>query len=133
MHFHVFLESNNSQLFKLSPEILEQIINIPKLKLINEDQLLSFINQLYINDPNYTYLYNYVHFLNVESSSIKEFSEIFDINDISNETWRSLSLRLMQQMKTNHNKIQKNMKIATFSKDDQKYSNLNRTINFEES
>lgn len=100
LHFNEFLESNNTQLFKLSPEILEQIINNPKLKLNNEDQLLSFINQLYINDSNYAYLYNYVHFLNVESSSIKEFLEIFDINDISKETWRSLSLRLMQQITT---------------------------------
>ena len=97
-HFSTFCQKYKEELSQLRYETIKKIISHPNLLLKSENQLLSFINQLYINDQNYTYLYNYVHLLNVESSSIKIFLEIFDINDISNETWRSISLRLMQQI-----------------------------------
>lgn len=99
-HFYEFVDDNDqeSKLIELLPDTIELIISNPKHKLNKEDQLLTFVNKLYLNDSNYKNLYNYVHFCNVEQKAIIEFLKIFDINDISNELWQLLSIRLSQKV-----------------------------------
>lgn len=77
-------------------DIIEQVISRQGLKLESEDQLLEFINQLYMKDNKYSYLYEHVFFENVEGNSMKKFLKIFDVNDMTKQTWLSLSKRLQQ-------------------------------------
>ena len=58
------------KLSEISIEIIEKIINNQNLKLIDEDQLLSFINHLYIYDTKYSPLFEYVLFENVNRNKI---------------------------------------------------------------
>ena len=62
--------------------------------LKSEDQLLSFINGLYASDSKYSILYETVLFENVESEKMKEFTAIYDSDDMSRGTWLRLSKRL---------------------------------------
>ena len=64
----------------------------------NEDQLLNFINDLYLNDVKYSIFYESVLFKNVTSNSMIEFISIFDLNDISNQIWQQISSRLIEEI-----------------------------------
>ena len=82
-------------------DILFEIISNGNLKLLDEDQLLNFINILYTEseDPNISYLYSLVQFSNV--NDIESFLNTFDYNDINKEIWDSLSDRLKREIHTN--------------------------------
>lgn len=100
-----FISSNFYKLFKDQPDevkkltigILEKVLTNPKLRLITEDQILTMVNDLYINDRSYSILYEYVNFVNVSSKTMKEFSDIFDMNDLTNQLW----LKLLERMNQN--------------------------------
>lgn len=91
--------SKTEEMQELSQSVIDRIISNPQLKLEDEDQLLSFINKLYKNDSNFCELYQYVNFSNVSLSAIQEFLSIFDINDMNNMTWKSVSKRLRNEIK----------------------------------
>lgn len=112
-----FLSSHFDELFEYSEQyqklqllnldIIERIINNPKLRLVDEDQLLAVINYLYSIDSTFSILYEYVEFKTASANSMKEFINVFDINDINASTWKSLSKRLEKEVKerksaTNH-------------------------------
>ena len=79
---------------KLDIDTLFDILKHPKLQLKNEDELLKFINDMYSKDSKYSILYETVLFSNVEKSTICEFVDIFDINDLNIQIWQNLSARL---------------------------------------
>lgn len=66
--FYEFNFENKNHIKNIHFSIIERIISNEKLKLISEDQLLSFINNLYQNDRSYFRLYEYVYFSTVSSS-----------------------------------------------------------------
>ena len=93
-NFFNLCQTNQKEFFNLQEENLLSILNSPKLKLKDENQLLQFINGFYKSDKKYSYFYEFVCFENVSSTAIKEFLSIFDINDITNSIWLNLSSRL---------------------------------------
>ena len=101
-HFNE-IQDHQNELFELSDITLERIINNEKIKLENEDQLLNFINNLYIRNVKYSNFYEYVYFYNVSIEFLKGFFDIFDINDITNGTW----LSLVERFSSNDKKIEK--------------------------
>ena len=97
-HFFEIAESNEERIMQLETEILEEVIKSSKLILRYEDQLLTFINKLYMKDANFSNLYQYVIFENVEKETIDEFLSIYNINDLDNSVWGAISNRLKQQV-----------------------------------
>ncbi|KAK8834180.1 hypothetical protein M9Y10_019828 [Tritrichomonas musculus] len=93
-HFFEICSKRKEQLKSLSVDLLNDVLNNENLKLNDEDQLLEFINELYLDDSKFYFLYESVHFKNVSSKSIHKFIEIFDINDLTRFIWESLSNRL---------------------------------------
>lgn len=96
-HFYEMNEQKD-KLMNLKTSTIEQIIQNPKLQLKSENQLISFINDLYSKNSTFAFLYEYVHFTYVSSIKIAEFLTIFDINDITYETWKAISNRLEQDV-----------------------------------
>lgn len=96
--------------FEIEEFVIENILNDPKLQLNNEDELLDFFNKLYKLDSKYSELYKYVDFNNVEASSIKEFVDIFDFNDMTHSVWLSITKSLQQKFRK-INLILQSMKI----------------------
>lgn len=86
---------------KFDIETLSLIFRNELFEIKDEDQLLHFINSLYLKDKKYSILYSYVIFQNVELKTMNEFVDIFDINDINSYTWNSISQRLLQEIKIN--------------------------------
>lgn len=98
-----FSEILENQREKLKIFSINTIINNSNLQFENEDELLQFINELYNELSEYSILYEYVYFSNVKSSSIEEFINIFDINDLNISTWYSISKSLIEEI-NNKNK-----------------------------
>lgn len=98
-NFYTFCEDQRSDFCELPIEIIERILSSQFLSLKDEDQLLSFVNYLYVKcdddkRKDVSYLYGYVIFECVSPTKIEEFVRIFDINDINALIWLSLSNRL---------------------------------------
>lgn len=100
MNFSELFDTKKEDLTQLDISTLEQIIGNEKLQLTDEDQLLRFINELYLRDSKYSILYDHVFFLNASSDAISEFVDVYDINDITNSTWKKISLRLKEEITT---------------------------------
>lgn len=97
-NFFRILTSKEEELKKLDFDILERIVNNPRIVLKDEDQLLDFINHFYSSDSKYSPLYECVLFQNVELYAINEFLDIYDIDDMTSQTWKAVSNRLKQKI-----------------------------------
>lgn len=80
-NFSKAVTRKKAELLELSIPSIEGILSNKKLILSNEDELLSFINELYKKNRQFSILYEYVLFSNVESKTVDEFLSIFDDND----------------------------------------------------
>lgn len=82
----------------LSLSTLQRIFDNPNLQLNSEDQLINCINFIYSKNPEYSSLYEYVEFTNVSPANIQKFLQLFNIDDITKDTWKALSRRLGMQI-----------------------------------
>lgn len=100
-----FISLNFSQLFEsieneekfsnLSINTILSILDNKNLRLNDEDQLLRFVNKLYLKDSKISPLFEKVQFINLSKNAIKEFFEIYDFNDISGLMWNKLAEMLI--------------------------------------
>lgn len=97
-NFYKIQKEREDQLLQLTQNTIELIISNPKLQLTSEDQLLRFVINLYLSDKKYSKMFDYVDFLYVNEITISHFLSSFDIDDITTETWKSLSSRLEHQI-----------------------------------
>lgn len=111
-HFYELCLSHEEEISNLNIDTLYSILKHQNLRLNNEDQLLKFVNKMYTKDSRYYILYESVYFTNVDISSINEFLEIYDINDITQETWQNISMRLKEE--TENIKDFKKIKISRY-------------------
>ena len=98
-HFYSLFENHREELENLSFDLIYAITSSDELCLRDEDQLLDFINGVYIHSKNghkYSILYQNVKFMNITKEMAKVFIQHFDINDINEETWLSLSNRFIE-------------------------------------
>ena len=130
-HFHEIINENShkEQLKTLSYESILSIVSNENIELDNEDELLSFINELYLENCHFSKLYEFVYFNNVTAESLKRFIDIFDIEYLSTEIWRSISSGLILKIEGNESKIgNRNYKQKTEKDEKNKNQNENETI-----
>lgn len=104
-HFYELTEEQEEKLHELSIDTLEKILSHNEIQLRDENQILNFLNHLYESDSKYSKLYKFVYFTFVDEQKIKEFIQIFDINDITTEIWSSISNRLKEKLDVKSQKI----------------------------
>ena len=104
-HFYELCEMKEEDLLKLDDDTLFSILSHERLQLKEEDQLLHFINKLYMINTKYSTFYQIVYFLNVSSIYMTEFIEICNSEDMTKEIWLSLSERLKMEVKKKKNDI----------------------------
>lgn len=97
-HFFEICINHKEDLASLDEQILSKIFCHSNLKLKDEDQFLTFVNDLYRTNTKFCFLYKFVIFSNVSSESITEFINIFDYNDIDSNIWHSISSRLIEKV-----------------------------------
>lgn len=90
-----FEEINKEEMKKLEPEILEEIIKNPSLRLNEEDSLIRFVLELYEIDSKYSTLFEYVEFKNVKVDSLQKFIDVFDIDFLNSKIWKGFCQRLI--------------------------------------
>lgn len=88
---------NNSEIFTLEISTIELILSNVNLYIENEDQLVTFVNQLYKNDQKLSFLYEYAFFNLLSEEKIDEFISIFNYNDLTEESWKMICKRLSQK------------------------------------
>lgn len=100
MHFFELkekvIQKVQGETFDLREELIEMIFSNSHLVLDTENDLLEVINELYLKNRKYSYLYEFIDFANIELERIKEFIQIFDINDMTKPIWSSISSRIEQ-------------------------------------
>ena len=101
-HFNEFCEKKEEEMRTISIDTLIQILNNDQLRLETEDQLVKFLNELYLKDVKYSILYETVLFENVTSETMKFFTSIYDMNDLTTLTWKRLSKRLEEDLSKEH-------------------------------
>lgn len=69
-HFYEIYQTYQEELINLPEADIRKILEYKNLRVESEDQLLDFINQLYYNDRDLSYLYEYVQFKNVSVDNI---------------------------------------------------------------
>lgn len=99
-HFINVISRKKEEFLTISTESLENILSSKYLVLNDEDELLSLILELYTNDHKKSKLFEYIEFTNISLSKMHEFIEIFDVNDLTHETWKSISNRLETDLKS---------------------------------
>ena len=104
LHFHELKdklerEIDEGRLF-IDDSIFEKVLSAQTLQLESEEELLDFVNKVYMKDSKYSSLYEHVEFTNVGTEGMKSFTEIFDFNDMTNSTWKSIVYRLEEPIKT---------------------------------
>ncbi|KAK8839282.1 hypothetical protein M9Y10_032214 [Tritrichomonas musculus] len=123
-HFYEICDSHYEELKIIQYTTLMQIIEHDHLHLKNEDQLLKFINKIYIENNKYSNLYENVLFANVTSKAMTEFLSIFDYNDLTHLLWSTLSSRLEKEIIT---KIES--KIERYKTDQNQETNNDNNLN----
>ena len=135
--FYELCESKEEELLNLSFNTIYKILNNDKLILKDEDQLLSFINKLYMKDDSFLTLYETVMFSNVSSEPIEKFLQLIDMNDITNSMWNELSNRLINGQKATQiqNRIRykddKSKRLLLLYEDDKKFEGIVRYLRYE--
>ena len=111
------LATHEEEMMKLKLITLERIMSNEHLFIENEDELLKFVNKMYSQDSKYSILYEYICFNNVSTSTMKEFDDIIEMNDLNGRIWLRLRERLENDKYSSNHKnkdeITKNTK--TFS------------------
>ena len=123
-HFHELNEEQNLSKFSLTT--IEKVVSNRNLQLKSEDQLLNFINKIYSENKEFSKLYEFVLFENVESETIDEFLSVFNFNDITAGSWISKRLHKEVEKNYNINELRYRRKILFSSKN----NNLNGIFNF---
>lgn len=98
-NFYELYEKNEEEIKSLKFSTISRILRSSNLHLIDEDQIVTFLNNLYEIDNEYSILYDVVIFNNVSSDCMKSFVDIIKFKDLSESTWKSLSLRLCSELK----------------------------------
>lgn len=99
-HFINVISWKKEEFLTISTESLENILSSNYLVLNDEDEFLSLILELYTNDHKKSKLFEYIEFTNISLSKMHEFIEIFDVNDLTHEIWKSISNRLETDLKS---------------------------------
>lgn len=97
-HFFELKEEQEEKLLNFDISTIEQIFMNDHFQLKTEDQLINFINKLYIKNHQASTLYGYVIFANLSCECIKQFLQEFDRNDLTDEMWKSICFRLQQEI-----------------------------------
>lgn len=98
-NFGEIYEKDREKLKKLQVDTLYRILSNDELQIKYEDDLINFVNELYLSDSKFSILYEQICFQNITSKKMIEFIEIFNMNDITNGIWKVLSNRLTKEIK----------------------------------
>lgn len=85
-----FSDICKDQIKSLPIEMIREILNEETLEIEDEDSLLNFILELYLEEDKYSNLFEYVNFSNLSKESLNKFIENFNIDDINQVIWESI-------------------------------------------
>ena len=108
----------------ITQQSIERIVHNENLRLLDEDQLITFVNELYSKDTKCSCLYSAVYFANASADKMQEFLSLFNIDDISEEIWKAISIRLSHE--TAHaGKIENDFNVKRYAKHEFSFSKEN--------
>lgn len=126
-----FDELPKEKLTKLNATIIESIINVPTLKIEEEDNLFNFILELYSKDHQYSSLFEHVIFQNLSEKALSEFIDHFNIEFMNTSLWKNICKCLLpsKKPKINKERYTKQAKLSFEIEGIMKYLNQNSSGN----
>ena len=113
-NFYDFNKKYPEAIFTLNSYTIEQILSNNKLKIHNEEELFDIVLKLYTKSKKYSTLFSYVIFMNLPTKSTREFTQVFDINDINTSIWESICCRLERDISIESKTAYKNSNQSLF-------------------
>lgn len=96
-----FEEIDKEQMSKLDINILEEIIENDKLRISDEDSLLSFVLLLYERNHENSRFFEYVLIKNLSDEGLEKFVNAFDVEDINKSIWTRICEKLIYKEESN--------------------------------
>ena len=94
-----FYELDKEKMKKLDFFIIKEIIENEEFKIDEEDTLLRFIIEKYEEDTQYCELFEDVIFNNVSEKTVEEFINVFSIEHLNLNLWKSICERFVGSKK----------------------------------
>lgn len=95
-----FYELDHKKIQRLPPSLISEILNQDEIKIESEDSLLNLIIEMYEKDEGCSELFEKVCFTNVSENVLEKFIDIFSIDDLNHNIWKSICARLFSSKKT---------------------------------
>lgn len=132
LHFYELCESQRAKLKNMKEDTINKIISNNKLHLKDENQLLHFLNEIYEErkDIKSRNLYEFVIFENVYEDMIEEFLSVYDYNDLTHETWISITNRLKQPIQRDKKETTTTLTTTRYEKQTKSILNENQGQTF---
>ena len=113
-----FYELDLEKIKQLPSTVIFKIISSPEFRVCDEDSLLKFIIDLYLNDQINSQLFEYVLFNNVSEEVLELFISSFSIDDLNNNIWKAVCVRLFPSKNPKNEKIDRYQRIQLNSKNE---------------
>lgn len=102
-HLYEIFDQKKKELQELDEKSLTQILSNEHIQMKDEDQFIQFCNEIYTEDHEFYFIFEFVQFENISKTNMKKFTEIFDKNDLTEKTWDNLCNRLIEISTNNTN------------------------------
>ncbi|OHT06148.1 hypothetical protein TRFO_25941 [Tritrichomonas foetus] len=89
---------NDKQLKNLDYKLFYYILTNPKLCIKSESWLLNFIIDVISKNPELSYLFEFVEFSMLEKEDLEIFIQQFDVSNMTQGIWKSVSRRLTKKI-----------------------------------
>ena len=132
-HFSELFQNKGDEFEKVNIDNLIKILSNENLQLKDEDELVKFVNKLYSKNSEYACLYGFVFFENVDSSTMKEFIDIIEFDDITTPIWLRLCSRLQEKIdqQVNENNKRNKNRYSKQSNSRGKFFHMIQIMNFQ--
>ena len=90
-----FDSCDKDKMKELKVNFIEDIIQNPKFQVDSEDSLFDFVFQLYLENRQNGFLFEYVYFNNISIENLEKFIHHFDIEYLNVKIWESICNRFL--------------------------------------
>ncbi|KAK8883875.1 hypothetical protein M9Y10_042975 [Tritrichomonas musculus] len=119
-HFYLLCETQAEELESLSIDALTDVIGSKKIQLKDEDQLLHFINKMYLKSSTFSVLYEKVVYSNLSNKAMSDFIDVYDVNEMTKQCLRKNEV-VITSSSIYHNEAKFNPRNVTFYDDKEKW------------
>lgn len=124
-----FKELNKEELKKIDDQVISKILQNTMNHNFDENLIMDFITELYLENKSRKYLFENVNFSNVDKDKLIYFFKTFNFYDITPEIWQSIIERIINSPDNKKKKAKQSLNINSNSTVKSFYYNEKKQLN----